>query len=423
MDEVTKPAGRRGPIRRLYDWTIHWADTPYAVWALFLLAFASSSFFPIPPDVLLIAMALAAPRKSLRYAGLCLVGSVAGGLLGYLIGMSFYESLGRPIIEFYGLTDKFQVLTASFGRHGFFAILAAALTPIPYKVFTISAGFCHESVPIGVLFAASVIGRGLRFFTLGVLFKLWGVHIKDFVERYFNLLTIVFLLLLVLGFIFVKIWSGWIVGPAEGEQEPQTHGKVQTTGQTMLSEDAQDTLLKVARQAVEAAVRGERAPASEVPHPELQEHQGAFVTLRTGDQLRGCIGRFQADMPLWQVVRKMAVAAATQDPRFAGARIQPAEMDDLNVEISVLSPLERIENPEEQMDLGTHGIYVKRGFATGCFLPQVAEETGWSKEEFLAHCCAGKAGLAPDAWKDPGTDLFVFTALVISEQDAAGRTA
>ncbi len=185
----------------------------------------------------------------------------------------------------------------------------------------------------------------------------------------------------------------------------------------MLSEEAQAILLRIARQAVEVAVRGQQPPGSDVTHPELQEHQGAFVTLRTDGDLRGCIGRFRAERPLWQVVREMAIAAATEDPRFAGARIQPDELDSLNIEVSVLSPLKRIHDPESEMELGRHGIYVRRGYATGCFLPQVARETGWSKEEFLAHCCAGKAGLAPDAWQDPDTELFVFTAEVFSEKD------
>ncbi len=199
---------RRGPLRRLYEWTIHWAETPYAVWALLFLAFAEASFFPIPPDVLLIAMALGAPRKALRYAAVCTIGSVAGGLLGYTIGMCFFESVGRPVLTFYGLTDWFTKLECWFGRYGFPAIFVAALTPIPYKVFTIWAGVCHQSIPISVLVGASVVGRGLRFFALGLLFKFWGARIKRFVDRYFNVLTVVFILLLVIGFVFVKICSG-----------------------------------------------------------------------------------------------------------------------------------------------------------------------------------------------------------------------
>jgi len=155
-------------------------------------------------------------------------------------------------------------------------------------------------------------------------------------------------------------------------------------------------------------------PRGDVKHPELQGKQGAFVTLKTDGKLRGCIGRFVSDAPLWQTVRAMAVAAATEDPRFVGMRIRPSELPRLKIEVSVLSPLQRIENPLD-IELGKHGIYIRRGMRSGCFLPQVATETGWSKEEFLSHCCAGKAGLHPDAWKDPDTEVLVFTAQIIEE--------
>jgi AmmeMemoRadiSam system protein A len=183
----------------------------------------------------------------------------------------------------------------------------------------------------------------------------------------------------------------------------------------MLSDSARKTLLTVARRTVEAAVRKEQPPAFDVRDPELGSPQGAFVTLRTGGDLRGCIGRFIADKPLWQVVREMAVAAATEDPRFFGMPLRPGDLPALGVEISVLSPLRRIQDPATEFELGKHGVYVKRDLAAGCFLPQVAEETGWTKEEFLDHCCAGKAGLPPDAWKDPRTEVYVFTAEILHE--------
>ncbi|MHC4789371.1 MAG: YqaA family protein [Planctomycetota bacterium] len=190
----------RGPLRRLYEWTIHWAETPYALWALFLLAFAEASFFPIPPDVLLIAMALGAPKKSLRFAGICLAGSVLGGCVGYAIGMFFFQAVGEPILSLYDYLEEFHALSMRFGQHGFLFIFIAALTPIPYKVFTIAAGFCHADVPLQVLIAASVVGRGLRFLAVGALFRAFGRPIKRFIDRYFNLLTIAFVILLVLGF-------------------------------------------------------------------------------------------------------------------------------------------------------------------------------------------------------------------------------
>jgi membrane protein YqaA with SNARE-associated domain len=205
---IPAPAAKLGPLRRLYEWTIHWADTPYAVWALFLLAFAESSFFPIPPDVLLIAMALAAPRRSLRFALICTVGSVLGGILGYGIGALFFETAGKPILSFYGYTEQFHRLSAGFAEHGFLYIFVAALTPIPYKVFTIAAGVCHAHVPLPVLLAASVVGRGLRFFAVGTLFRLFGRPIREFVDRYFNLLTVAFVALLVLGFVCVRLFAG-----------------------------------------------------------------------------------------------------------------------------------------------------------------------------------------------------------------------
>jgi AmmeMemoRadiSam system protein A len=152
-----------------------------------------------------------------------------------------------------------------------------------------------------------------------------------------------------------------------------------------------------------------------VDDEELTGKQGAFVTLRTHGQLRGCIGRFIADKPLWQMVEQMAVASAREDPRFLGMLLRPAELPELEIEVSVLSPLRRIRDPLEEVELGKHGVYVKRDFASGCFLPQVATETGWTKQEFLAQCCAGKAGLAADAWKDPRTEVYVFTAEILKE--------
>ena len=183
----------------------------------------------------------------------------------------------------------------------------------------------------------------------------------------------------------------------------------------MLSENARNLLLSLARRAVEAAVRDTPLPAFQVEDPELSAPQGAFVTLRTDGDLRGCIGRFIAQEPLWQVVRDMALASAREDPRFFGMQLQPEDLPRLRIEISVLSPLRRIADPMAEVELGTHGIYIKRGFSAGCFLPQVATETGWTKEEFLRHCCAGKAGLPPDAWKDPRTEVYVFTAEIIEE--------
>lgn len=181
-----------------------------------------------------------------------------------------------------------------------------------------------------------------------------------------------------------------------------------------LSENARKRLLEIARASVEAAVRGKPLPRVSESDPALTGHQGCFVTLKTGGRLRGCLGNFISDQPLYELVNEMARASALEDPRFFGERIQPEELPRVDIEISVLSPLKRIENPLD-IELGVHGIYIRRRGRSGCFLPQVADETGWSKEEFLSHCCSGKAGLSPDAWKDLETEVLVFTAEIVNE--------
>lgn len=196
-------AAQRGYMRRLYDWTIRWAESPYAPWALFALAFAEASFFPIPPDALLIAMAVAVPRKSLRYGAICTAGSVVGGCAGYAIGMFFFETAAVPLLDFYHAWDAYRSISAGFQANGFLYVFTSALTPIPYKVFTIAAGVCGISLP--VLIGASVVGRGLRFMAQGALFRAFGPQIKAFIERYFNVFTILFLVLLIGGFVVVKL--------------------------------------------------------------------------------------------------------------------------------------------------------------------------------------------------------------------------
>jgi len=171
-------------------------------------------------------------------------------------------------------------------------------------------------------------------------------------------------------------------------------------------------LLEVARQAVESAVKKQQPKKSCSDDPELNEHFGCFVTLKNQENLRGCIGQFVADKPLIEMVSQMAVSAATGDSRFVNNPITVDELDKLDIEISVLSPLKKTDDPMS-LRLGIDGIYIKKGIASGCFLPQVATETGWSKEEFLSYCCAHKAGLEPDAWKDDDTDVFLFTAQIL----------
>jgi len=201
-----------GPLRRLYDWTIRWAQTPYAIWALFLLAFAEASFFPVPPDVLLAAMALGTPPKALGYAAICTLGSAAGGCGGYAIGLFLFDTLGRRILALYGYEDEFERLSRGFARRGFWWIFAAALTPIPYKVFTIAAGVCHKHVTLRTLATASLVGRGLRFFAVGALFRLFGPQVKLFIDRYFNILTVALVVVALLGFAAVRLLTGGKAG-------------------------------------------------------------------------------------------------------------------------------------------------------------------------------------------------------------------
>ncbi len=191
-------------LRGLYDWVLHWAATPYGTWALFLLALSESSFFPLPPDVLLIALAVAIPEKSFKYALICSVGSVLGGCLGYLIGWQFMTSIGERIISFYGLNQKVAYIAELYSTYDAWAIGIAGFTPIPYKVFTISAG--AFKINLWVFLLASIVSRAARFFLVGGLIYIFGSQIKSFIDRYFNLLAIAFTVLLVGGFILIKFF-------------------------------------------------------------------------------------------------------------------------------------------------------------------------------------------------------------------------
>lgn len=178
-----------------------------------------------------------------------------------------------------------------------------------------------------------------------------------------------------------------------------------------MNDEQKQTLLKVAKDTVEAVINGKAAPSPGSDDPELNAKCGCFVTLKNGERLRGCIGNFVSDGPLIELVAEMAKASSTSDPRFFGDRIRPRELEQLDIEISVLSALEKTDDPLS-LRLGVDGIYIKSGYASGCFLPQVATETGWNKEEFLGYCCSHKAGLPENAWKDPETDVYLFTAEV-----------
>ena len=182
-----------------------------------------------------------------------------------------------------------------------------------------------------------------------------------------------------------------------------------------MTEIQKRTLLEVARKVIESAVRGEPVSEFESEDELFNERRGCFVTIHNNGRLRGCIGQFQPVEALIKVIREMAIAA-TRDSRFLADPVTPRELSEIDIEISVLSPLERTDDPLS-LELGKHGIYIKRGFASGCFLPQVATETGWGKEEFLSQCCSGKAGLAADAWREPDTEVMLFTAEVFGEKN------
>ena len=196
---------KRGVVRRLYDWVLHWAQTPYGLVALILVAVSESSFFPIPPDPLLLALGLACPQRALGYALLCAGSSVLGGLFGYALGWSLWESLG-PLFFAYvpGFTPAvFELVSVKYTQYGFWAIFSAGFTPIPYKVFTIAAGVFE--VNLGVFLLASALGRSARFLLIGVLVWKFGSPIKAFVEQYFNLLSVAFVVVLLLGFAVIKL--------------------------------------------------------------------------------------------------------------------------------------------------------------------------------------------------------------------------
>ena len=194
---------------------------------------------------------------------------------------------------------------------------------------------------------------------------------------------------------------------------PLTEEKKSTANEQGMTSREKEELLKIARSTVESYVQTGKVPVFSPTSPALQQPRGAFVTLKENGQLRGCIGRFEPSEPLYKIIQQMAVSAASQDPRFRP--VSADELEKLEYEISVLSPLRKIGTASE-IELGKHGVQVSKGFHHGVFLPQVATETGWSKEEFLGELCSQKAGLPRDCWKDPGVDLQVFTADVFSEE-------
>lgn len=187
-------------LRRLYDWVLHWAETPYGAPALFLLAFVESSFFPLPPDVLLMALCLSAPGRSLYFAGLASVGSLLGGIGGYAIGYGFWEVISPSFYQYVpGFSPQgFDRIQDLFARYDFWVVFTAGFTPIPYKLITIGAGVFQ--INFVMFLVASLLSRSLRFFLLAGLIYFFGGRMRLLIDRYFNFLTIAFMLLLAAGF-------------------------------------------------------------------------------------------------------------------------------------------------------------------------------------------------------------------------------
>lgn len=189
-------------IRRIYDWVLGWSDTKYGVTALSVVSFIESSFFPVPPDPLLMALCMGKPERSFRYAAICSAMSVLGGIFGYLIGWAIWELVDDFFFAYVFSREVFELVGTQYENNAFVAVLTAAVTPIPYKVFTVTAGVFQIS--LATLIAASVIGRSARFFLEAGLIYFFGAGIKSFIDKYFNLLVTLFFVLLVLGLVGVK---------------------------------------------------------------------------------------------------------------------------------------------------------------------------------------------------------------------------
>ena len=186
-------------LRRLYDWTLSLAARPSAPYALAAVSFAESSFFPVPPDVMLVPMMLARPDRAWAYALICTVSSVVGGVVGYMIGLFLYDSIGSWLFQVYGLTEGAETFRHSYAEYGHWVILLKGLTPIPYKLVTITSGFAGYSLFWFVVL--SIITRGARFFVIALLMTRFGPVIKSLIDRHFNLIAVLAIVALVGGFV------------------------------------------------------------------------------------------------------------------------------------------------------------------------------------------------------------------------------
>lgn len=201
-NQTATPDAKPHLFRRMYNWTLSWAERPGGAWALFFIAVVESSFFPIPPDVLLLALCVAAPTKSFRFALICAVGSVAGGMLGYAIGYSAWHAVKGIFIPYIFSQAVFDKVQELYQGNAFVAVLTAAFTPIPYKVFTIAAGVFE--VNFATFVSASAVGRSARFFMVAGLIFVFGAQIKALIEKYFDWFAWALLVLGVGGFIALK---------------------------------------------------------------------------------------------------------------------------------------------------------------------------------------------------------------------------
>lgn len=190
-------------LHHLKEWIENFAQKPHALWALFWIAFIEASCFPMPPDVLFIALAIGTPKKAFKFAFICAIGSVIGAYLGYLIGYALFETIGKPILSFSGVLDQFQNILLKYEEHGMIVLCTAGFTPIPYNIFTIAAGF-NQTIDLLTLTIGSLIGRLSRFFLVGGLLFFFGAPIKSFIDKYFDKLSFTLVVLFILGIIAVK---------------------------------------------------------------------------------------------------------------------------------------------------------------------------------------------------------------------------
>ena len=189
-------------VRNIYDYMLKLAASKNAIWFLFLVAFAESSFFPIPPDVMLIPMVLAMPKNAFKIAALATLASVLGGYFGYLIGAGFFELIAEPILNVYNAMDKFKEFESYYHEYGAWIVFGAGITPFPYKIITIASGAVHLNLVVFTI--ASVLARGLRFYIVAWLLKKYGEPMKSFIEKNLGWLSVLFLVLLIGGFYLIK---------------------------------------------------------------------------------------------------------------------------------------------------------------------------------------------------------------------------